>query len=275
MYSTLMVYLEPERDNARLLKVTADLARRFGAGVVGIAASQPLQIVYGQGVLSGDIVELDRTEVKRELQALEENFRAAMQAAGIRQVEWRAHVGVDSLPEYVTREARCADLIVTEASHGGSLLGDDRSVHPSDLVMQAGRPVLIVPPGVTELALRNVLIGWKDTREARRAVTDALPLLAQAASVKVVEIANGEDLSGVRARLADVVAWLGRHGVKAESVVESAMSETGRLDAVINHHDPDLVVAGAYGHSRFREWALGGVTYDLLLRSERCTLVSH
>ena len=142
--------------------------------------------------------------------------------------------------------------------------------------MQLGRPVLIVPSAVARVSLERVLIGWKDTRECRRAVLDALPLLKKASHVTVCEIASEEGMAAAQAHLGDVVSWLKRDGITAEAVaVLSTGNDAVRLDAVASEQAADVIVAGAYGHSRLREWALGGVTKDLLLRAERCSFVSH
>jgi len=100
--------------------------------------------------------------------------------------------------------------------------------------------------------------------------------LRQAERVVVVEIVAQEDMDDARTRLSDIVKWLGRHRVAAEFLVSpSSGSDATRLDALAQEHGAGLLVAGAYGHNRLREWVLGGVTRDLLLRPDRCTLISH
>jgi nucleotide-binding universal stress UspA family protein len=127
-----------------------------------------------------------------------------------------------------------------------------------------------------KLDFGRVVIGWKDTRESRRAVSDALPLLKKAGHVSVVAIADEADFDSVRLQLGDVVSWLGRHGVVAEALVSTSTGDdANRLNDIAWEQGAGVIVAGAYGHSRFREWALGGVTRDLLLRGDRCSLVSH
>ena len=120
------------------------------------------------------------------------------------------------------------------------------------------------------------VVGWKDTRETRRAAFDALPLLKKAAHVAVVEIAAEEELAAAGTHLDDVVGWLKRHGVVVVSLAApSTGDDATQLNAIAEEHGADVIVAGAYGHSRLREWVLGGVTRDLLLRADRCSLVSH
>jgi nucleotide-binding universal stress UspA family protein len=173
-------------------------------------------------------------------------------------------------------EARCADLFITGVDHNASLFDMTRHVDIGDLVLQAGRPVLAVPARANTLNPERIVVGWKETREARRAILDALPLLKKAVHVTVVEIAAKEDLDGARARLEDVIGWLKRHGVVAEpSTWWSSGDDATQLNAIAEQRSADVIVAGPYGHSRLREWALGGVTRELLLRAERCMFVSH
>ena len=142
--------------------------------------------------------------------------------------------------------------------------------------MQAGRPCLIVPNGIDTLPLAHVVVGWKDTGETRRAVGDALPMLKAASRVTVVTIAPRDEVAAAEHRLQDIAGWLKRHGVDATTILSpSAGDDAARLSAILQEQDADLLVAGAYGHRRVREWALGGVTQDLLLRAGRCALVSH
>jgi nucleotide-binding universal stress UspA family protein len=142
--------------------------------------------------------------------------------------------------------------------------------------MRCGRPILLVPPGTTRLKLKRTLVCWKDSREARRAVADALPFLKASQAVDVVELAGEREIESSQERLVDVGDWLHRHGVEANCFASPLTGvESAHLAAIAQDLKADLIVAGAFGHSRLREWAFGGVTQDLLTRSERCTLVSH
>ena len=142
--------------------------------------------------------------------------------------------------------------------------------------MRAGRPVLIVPPAVRALDLSRVVVAWKDTREARRAVADALPLLARADRVTVVELAPPDRLDETADGLENVTAWLARHGVEAEArALASGAGDARRLEAVVRELGGSLLVAGAYGHSRIHEWVFGGVTCDFLMHPDVCALISH
>jgi nucleotide-binding universal stress UspA family protein len=274
-YSTLMVHLELGHSNAGLLKVAGDLAMRFDAGVIGIAACQSNQIFYGDAYIPSDVIEGIREELEKEIKTAEAEFRNALEPR-VGTVEWRSTLTFEPLAECLACHARSADLFITGVDRNESMFDTSRHVNTGDFVMQAGRPVLIVPRTVDTVELGRVIVGWKDTSESRRAIADALPLLKKAAHVSVVEIAAEEDLAVARVHLDDVVIWLKRHGVVAEALALPSRGDDGsRLDEIARERRADLIVAGAYGHSRLREWALGGVTRDLLLRADRCSLVSH
>ncbi len=274
-YATLMVHLEPGRPNTALLSIAGDLAARLHASVVGIAVCQPMRLIYNDGYVPGELIEQDRREIDIEIKAAEAEFHAALDAR-IGKTEWRSAVTQKSLPAFLAKQARCADLVITGVDRNTSLFDTSHHVDIGDFVMQAGRPCLIVPDGTDRLALGHIVVGWKDTGETRRAICDALPLLQVAGRVTVAEIAAEQDLAAALADIQDVVGWLGRHGVNATPLVVPATGDdAGRLDAIVREQGGDLLVAGAYGHSRLREWALGGVTRDLLLKPGICSLVSH
>jgi len=274
-YSTLMVHLNLGVSNEGILRIATDLAGRFNAHVIGIAACQPLQVSCGDGYLSGDVIEQDRIEMNREISEAEAAFRATFESTASR-VEWRSTVLPSSLAAYVAQQADAADLLIFSPEEKGLTRDFSRCVNVGELIMQVARPVLVVPTGVNQLSLENVVVGWKETREARRAISDALPLLKQAAHVTVLEITAAEQIATVRDRLKDVADWLARHGIAAETMATvSQGNDAAELDTIAQQKDAGLLVAGAYGHSRLREWMLGGVTRNLMLHPARCSFVSH
>ena len=273
-YATIMVNMQLGRSNAGLLQMAGTLAKQFGASVIGIAARQPMQILYTDGCyVSPELIDGDREEIAKEMRAAQAEFRGALELPRA-DLEWREAVTYELPCDYVAREARLTDLVLSGMPIPKS--ADVTRVATGDLVMQTGRPVLVVPDTAGGAALRRIVIGWKETREARRAVADAMPLLRAASHVTVVQIAGEEELEEVRRNLADVAGWLSRHGASVETVAAASTGDDAKtLSGLAVQHEADLIVAGAYGHSRLREWALGGVTRDLLLRGDRCTLLSH
>ncbi len=274
-FKSIMVHLDLSGDNEGVLQIAGDLAERFNADVIGIAACQPIQILYNEGLGVSDAITQDRVEIARELKAAEQLFRKALSGRAPH-LQWRSSISYGPLADFIADEARAADLIITGRDLGPKLFDESRRVHIGDLVMRAGRPVLLVPQGIKRLELRNVHVGWKESREARRAVADALPLLEIAMSVTVVQVGPEDVQPANQGRLADVVAWLGQHGVAAtaQAIVKSG-TDASYLNAELLERKCDLLVAGAYGHTRLSEWVFGGVTQDVLLDPGFCVLFCH
>jgi nucleotide-binding universal stress UspA family protein len=274
-YKTLLVRLDLNGDNDGLLKIAGDLAEQFGAKVIGIAAAQPILPVYGEGYITADVATEHRAEVDKEIAACHAQFRQAL-TSRVRHIEWRSTVTHASLADYIAQEARCADLIITGTDIGASLMDNSRRVNIGDLVIKAGRPVLIVPQGISSLSLRHVFVAWKDTRQARRAVADALPLLEAAGHAGVLEVTSESDQENAKARVRDVERWLEGHGISAApQAIGTQSGEIGYLHAELLNQKCDLLIAGAYGHNRLGEWMFGGVTKDVLLDPDFCVLLSH
>jgi nucleotide-binding universal stress UspA family protein len=272
-YATVMVGLTLGQSN-EALEIAGQLAERFGARVIGVAAAEFSPPPYfTEGGPAQKLIDQGWAAVKNRLAELEGKFRAAMQNRAI-EVEWRC--AEDFPTRYIVQQARACDIIVV-GDAGGALADPFVQVNPSDLVMQAGRPLLVVSDTFNWLDLRSVLVAWKDTAEARRAVSDALPLLRQSTEVTVVEIVEDQaDRAAALLRVGDVVAWLSRHGVRASQLVPEQRGDAAtQLERIASEVGAGLVIAGAYGHSRLSEWILGGVTRRLIKPSNRCSLLSH
>ena len=275
-YATVMVSLALDQSNEARLEAAGQIAERFDAGIVGIAAAQfspPLYFTSGEQAQS--LIDQGRASVKQRIEELEAQFREATKNRA-KHIEWRC--AIDFPVRYILQEVRCADIVVT-GGQNGALSDPFAAASPKDLVMQAGRPLFIVPDNVDWLDLRSVLVAWKDTLEARRAIADSLPMLRKAKNVTVAEIVEGGDSrSAAESRVRDVVAWLSRHGVSASELVpdnNGNRDATVELDGIAADVGAGVVVAGAYGHSRFRELILGGMTQHLITQSTRCVLLSH
>jgi nucleotide-binding universal stress UspA family protein len=273
-YATVMVSLALDESNEARLEAAGQIAERFDSGIVGIAAAQfspPLYFTAGEQ--AQNLIDQGQASIKKRMSELEVQFRAATKNRA-RDVEWRC--AIDFPARYILQEARCADIIVSGGQ--SNAFSDPFAVaSPKDLVMQAGRPMLIAPDNVSWLDLRSVLVAWKDTPEARRAIADSLPMLRKAKDVTVAEIVEADDSrSAAVSRVRDVVAWLSRHGVSASELVPDKSGDViAQLDAIAANVGAGVVVAGAYGHSRFRELILGGVTQHLITESTRCVVLSH
>lgn len=274
-YPTLLLHVGIKSNNASRIAVARDLADRLDAMVIGAASCDPQPPASFEGIYSVDSVEGDKRYAQELLEAAEAEFREGFSGRENR-IEWR---GASSPPAmHVALASRAADLVITGAAAPKFLADPNWSLDPGDLVMRAGRPVLLVPEQhAGPLGAATVLIGWKDNRESRRAVYDALPLARLAKRVLVASIAEEGDEADARAGLADVLAWFHRHGVTAEDRCEPRISDAAsQLRSLAREENADLIVTGAYGHGRAREWVLGGVTHDLLSgKTAQCLLMSH
>ena len=273
-YKTVMVSLALDRPNDACLAVAGDIAERFGAQVIGIAASDIRPPLYfADGGHAQKLLDDEVAATRRRLSELEAEFRASVEKRA-KSVEWRS---AQSLPvPYILQQARRTDLLVVGA-RSETIVDPCAAADPSDLLMQAGRPLIVVPLAVDWLDFRSVLVAWKDVREARRAVFDALPILAAAKNVTIVEITEqGTHRAEALSHVADVASWLQSHGIMAGTFVpESEAGVPEQLDRIAADVGAGAVIAGAYGHSRFREWILSGVTRHLATESRRCAFLSR
>lgn len=273
---TILVHLADDADAPARVAVAQALAKAHGAHLTALFITRPLDLpveVTGRGA---SIAYLEESAAKREeaARALEAGFRADCEARSI-QHDWIVEDS-DHL-DTLARHAHAADLILV--SRGPDLHLEDRFRLrlAEELVLVTGLPILVLPPGYQppQAALgQRILIGWKPTREAVRAVRDALPLLRQAAKVLLTTVRpTSEDAIATL----ELVQYLARQEVTVETldVVESAEGIGATLLDTASMHRCDLIVSGAYGHSRLREMLLGGVTRALFRKAAVALLLSH
>jgi nucleotide-binding universal stress UspA family protein len=250
----------------------ASLAKEFDATLFGVAADQPPFVFAGVDAVqvSVDYYAEMRAEVEKGLLAAEERFRAAVPVS----VKSRWQASIADVTDTIIDAAVAADLIVT-GQRSMSSFGEARDINLGHLILASGRPILVVGDESTAFKCNRIVIGWKDTREARRAVVDALPFLNRATDIVAVTISEG-DVVTERAKLDELVAWLAAHGVTARSeLIESDVGFIDVLESTARAYQADLVVAGGYGHSRMREWLFGGVTKNLIEASSLNRLFSN
>ena len=164
-----------QQANECRLIVARELADRFDALVIGAAACNPQPQASFEGLYPVDVVQVDRTYAKERLDAAEAEFRQGF-AGRENRIEWRSAFA--SPVTYLTRLCRAADVAIIGAAAPEILSDPNWRLDPGELVMQAGGPVLVVPEESVGLRAKTVVVGWKDNRESRRAVKDALPSLA-------------------------------------------------------------------------------------------------
>lgn len=269
-----MVHLHIGDANKAVLSVAKTVAERFNAKVIGAVVGQQTQIIYGRGYAMMDFFDLEEAQLEKEINETETLFRNTFKGYAAA-IEWRSKVTREPMIDYIASEARCADLIITGIAPSDFFQGP-AAVTASEIVMKSGRPVLIVPNKVDNFKLNNIVVGWKETREARRAIADAIPMLQLAKEVTVVEVASKSNKKETNQRLKDVESWLKAHDVNASCDMHIAKDDDASdFVSIAKKQKANIVVAGAYGHSRLREWALGGVTDELLHNTNFCSLLSH
>jgi nucleotide-binding universal stress UspA family protein len=270
---TVLVHVQAGKAAAPRLRTAVELARKLDATIFGLAAETvpPLGSIDPTGMMEGAWRLEMQEQVQRNLELAREAFRAV--AKGLHtDFAW-----IEDMPaQAIARAARAADLIIA-GGHSLSETDRYRNCDAAEAVLLSGRPVLVAPPKGGALDGSAVVVAWKDTRESRRALADALPFLSRAKTVLVTEVCTKHDAADADLRTKAVVAGLKRHDVKAHARVAVAPSErvAAELHLAAEAIGADLIVAGGYGRSRLGEWVFGGVTRDLLHAPERFVLLSH
>jgi nucleotide-binding universal stress UspA family protein len=265
--AALMVHVDMDHDSEKTVELAIALAERFQATLIGVAGCALWPAFMAGDVLVTNTNQYDFQKVMARFEQRGKEFCA--RGRHLKQTEWRSML--ESPGELLLREARAADLLIISRRPSA---GD---YDPGVILLGAGRPVLLVPDTAHPLALRRAVVVWKDTRECRRAVRDALPLLQEAKEVLLVAIGEHESHSQGKKTLADVGAYLVRHRVivAAEMWRQPRGPVAAELFQIVEEEKADLIVAGGYGHSRLAEWILGGVTRELLAASPVCCMLSH
>ena len=274
-YKTILVHIAPGKRCSLRVDVSLRLAQQHDAHLVALYTVTQFEVSgYVMAELGPAIVESQKNAAAAEMARSEGEFTQQATAAGLRNIEWRT--AADDPVDAMTLHARYADLAVigqADASDGSNIAAD----FPERLVLAAGRPVLILPSvGSFGTIGKRVLIAWNPSREATRAVTDAIPLLQRADKVHVMAV-NPKAGEHGNVPGADIGLYLARHGVRVEvktdhgaeiDVGNELLSRAADLDA-------DLIVMGGYGHSRLKEWVLGGATRTILESMTAPILMSH
>ena len=276
MYKTLLVPVDGRSRSARSLELAGRIANDWESHVVGLYVGYtPYIPSTARAGLGSELLAEYQGKVRDEqTSAARAQFDAGVKAAGIAGAEWRTEEG--DLAFTVALHARYADLVVVNQTDPA----EDRPANFADeVVLALGRPMLIVPyVGEFKSFAQDILVCWNASREAARAVTDALPLLQRAKRVIVLSVDGNASPGGHgEAPGSDIALYLARHGVRAEA----ARTGSGGLDigsVILSRafdYSADLIVMGAYGHSRMREIVLGGATRSVLKSMTVPVLMSH
>jgi nucleotide-binding universal stress UspA family protein len=280
MIQDLLLPITDTSGDPEAVSAAIALAAAYGAH---LSVVQPVSLplpVPGPWGITPDFMQSEMyAEFRATAAAKAATLRTRLEKEGI---SWEVRTDETLLvepPRAMARQARYADLSVMAAPKQGA---DDHVVARaffSSMLFESGRPVLVIPPHhPVELPIRHVVVAWKPSRESTRALHDALPLLARATSIDVVTVEpevsdeqHGED-PGV-----DIATHLARHDLQV-NVVSLPRSGQTVATTLLRHAaatEAQLLVAGGYGHSRLREWALGGTTRELLRAIHLPILFSH
>ncbi|OAN53722.1 universal stress protein UspA [Paramagnetospirillum marisnigri] len=270
----ILVHVDGSARGEARLELALALAAEHEAHLVALHVRGRTQ--YGKllavqlGADMDGILARDDAELAAQAQAQVE----ARRGNGAVSLEWRDVVG--DTADTLALHGRYCDLVVI-----GQTAPDDMNGRPlaDNLVLAMGRPVMVVPHSGTFPSIgRRVLVAWNGSREATRAIHDALPILARASSVRVIAVNPGHGMSG-HGELpgADICLHLSRHGVNAigEHIRSDEVDAGAMLLNRAMDEDCDLVVMGGYGRSRLREMVLGGATHHLLQHMTVPVLFSH
>ncbi|SFB83101.1 universal stress protein [Massilia yuzhufengensis] len=274
MFKTIVVHVDDSPLFDARLQAAAWLANAHEAHLVGCATTGMSWPAYALLTGSMAVTPIDEFE----------SLRVLARGSLARFAERAGQLGVQSLEQRLVEDenrdalllqARYADLVVT-----GQDAGDAATVRglPQYLAMHGVRPVLVVPPAYAGAPIADtVVIGWDGSMQALRAIGGAMPILTRARDVRLA-LVNPDLQSGLHGEEpgADMALFLARHGVRVEVLGERTLASTGdALLGIVRASGAGLLVAGAFGHSRYREIVLGGVTRVLLDRAPVPVLVAH
>lgn len=277
-FKNLLVHLDPSKSSVRRAEAAIALAARHGAHLTALAAAPTLSAPsYVEAQIPAAIFEQARASLMQGLAGIGEAFTKQAQAAGIAH-EFRRELAQEPLAELISRHVRYADLAILGQADPDDPLSGEPALS-EDVILGCGRPVLMVPYiGVMQAPGRRIIVAWDAGREAARAVGDAMPLLVAAEQVLVLIVnpkrgasAHGDEPG------ADIATHLARHGVKVDVKVHTQrdLSIADVILSRISDESADLVVMGAYGHTRLREMVLGGVTREMFRSMTVPLFMSH
>jgi nucleotide-binding universal stress UspA family protein len=275
-YKTILVHSDAGKRCAARVEIAIRLARQFDAHLIALNALSRVDLpgYVLEGVGGVTIEEFRKRYAEEQVRHGKSSFSKAIAASGLPKSEWRAS-DLDAV-DAVTLHGRYADLIVI----GQPWTEDNSAVNSNfanQVMLEAGRPVLMIPhAGNFPTIGKRIIVGWNASREATRAVTDAIPFLRQAEVVQVMVINPKAGEHGAMPGN-DIALFLARHGVKVEvHVDESSEIDIGNeMLSRASDFGADLIVMGGYGHSRFRESLMGGATRTLTDSMTVPVLLSH
>ena len=278
-YKTISVSLNDVAGNSKLLDITAGIARTFNAHVNGIYVI-PAPLVYPNGGAEFVPIMMDSNQVyfRDQAEKVRSEFVARMQTDDLTHAFVQVESSFPNISKDMIRASQISDLTICNAVDDQTTTGIESDFIES-LIISAGRPLLVIPKQFNEAVnFDKIVVGWNASNEFTRAVFDALPILKLALEVHftVVDPQKGDDRNAKWAG-ADISETMARHGVKASA--DTYPANGGDPGTALLEHAKDLgaglIVMGAYGHSRLREFILGGATRTILAEMDIPVLLSH
>ena len=278
-YRSLLVLIDHTTYSAARTRCAMQLAKALDCHLVGLAPTDLVDLPAAPKAAASlnEYAALVWDALRDQAERAADSFRDACRAAGVKSFE----VVVDEANKAgsLVRHARCSDLtILTQAEPSAPNYFATKDLVES-VILHSARPTLLLPyAGRFESIANRVLVAWNDSREAARALSDALPLLQKASRVEVTtwNEAPAADDKALRVQLDALQKWLMWHGVSATVRVDRA--GPGIAETILSRaadSNADLIVMGAYGHSRWSELVLGGATRGLLASMTVPVLMSH
>lgn len=280
-YKTILVHFTNIDHAGTLLRVGLGLARSQDAHLIGLYVVPRIQYFYtiADVQTASEIFEAEEKAYRERGAYIKEIFD--QETAHDDNVQWvQVNGSQPTITTNVLKNSFCVDCVVT--GKGESEQGNEDLTVSERLVMESGRPILVVPAGSGEIQMppRIVVVAWNATREASRAVFDALPILKSADCVKLlwVDVPKNDEVEHDIVDLGALATTLARHDVKIE-VLKSVISLSANIeDDLLSQAiacSADMIVMGAYGHSRLSEYVFGGVTRYMLRSMTIPVLLSH
>jgi nucleotide-binding universal stress UspA family protein len=252
------------------------VASAFEAHVLGVAfAYEPVIPGTVMGGIPPEFIESQRVESEKKASAATARFEAAAKRAGISAESLIISASVSGAADRLGRLARRFDLVVVGQAEGEKSVADE--VVDEGVLFESGRPVVFVPfIQKAGLKLDRVMVCWDGSRAATRAVADSMPFLHKAKQVEIVMVASkagkNDEIPGI-----DLGQHLARHGLKVDvkRITSPDIDITATILSYAADTSADMIVMGGYGHSRLREFILGGVTRGILETMTVPVLMSH
>ncbi len=266
-YKTILVSLTTEHNAERLTRAACYMARRFDAHIVGLHTNQSMHVHPGVSVhLTPEVVEMFHDAQQRQSNAIREIFQTQTAAEGIAG-EWKlVEAAADTAGVRHVEHARYADLVLMSQADPDHDRADQGDIQ-REVIQGCGCPVVVLPnAGTFDSFGQKVMIGWSATREAARAVHDAVPFM-EGGEATVMWVSHSKETAEYLGKTAEAVAEnLTRHNINT-TVSHWQNSSISIGDALLNEafeNGCDMIVSGAFGHSRFYDFVIGATTTHLL-----------